>query len=114
LCDANILIADVEPEDLDLGNFDQDGLAFDVDENMDQEDIEALDSDDEQNLDEELGLGEDSDGTRFSFRSLGIFLISHLCSADAYCPLVLPPTKRETDACLRATPAWLSSCCGLY
>ena len=35
LCDANILIADVEPEDLDLGNFDQEGLAFDVDENMD-------------------------------------------------------------------------------
>lgn len=53
--------ADVEPEDLDLGNSDQDGLAFDVDENMDQEDPEALDSEDEQNLDEELGLEEDSD-----------------------------------------------------
>lgn len=50
-----------KPEDLDLGNSDQDGLAFDVDENMDQEDPEALDSEDEQNLDEELGLEEDSD-----------------------------------------------------
>ena len=50
--------ADMEAEDVDLG---QDNLA-DVDENMDDDiDSEALESDDEIQLDAELGLDEDSD-----------------------------------------------------
>ena len=51
----NIFItADLEAEDIDLGN---DDLALDVDELSNEvEDPEALDSDDEDQLDEELGL----------------------------------------------------------
>ncbi|KAJ7095872.1 P-loop containing nucleoside triphosphate hydrolase protein [Mycena belliarum] len=51
--------ADVEAEDLDLGNQQADDLAFDVDANMVDDDPEALDSDEdteEQQLDKELGL----------------------------------------------------------
>jgi len=48
----------MEAEDVDLG---QDNIA-DVDENMDDDvDSEALESDDENHLDAELGLDEDSD-----------------------------------------------------
>ncbi|KAJ6619426.1 P-loop containing nucleoside triphosphate hydrolase protein [Mycena sp. CBHHK59/15] len=58
--------ADVEAEDLELGNQRPDDLAFDVDVDMVDEDPEALDSDDddveEQALDKELGLdSEDAD-----------------------------------------------------
>jgi len=48
----------MEAEDVDLG---QDNLAFDVDGNMDEDAYsEALESDDENQLDTELGLDEDS------------------------------------------------------
>lgn len=51
---------------MDLGNSGQEDLAFDVDENMGDEhdDMEALESDDEDQLDEELGLDVDADGKR--------------------------------------------------
>lgn len=101
LCDANILIADVEPEDLDLGNFDQDGLAFDVDENMDQEDQEALDSDDEQKLDEELGLEGDSDGTHFYFCSLDLL---HFPSVQCLCILFpCTPSYQARNRCVSSS-----------
>ena len=45
---------------MNLGHDHPDDLAFDVDENTDEEDQAALDSDDEQALDEELGI--DSNG----------------------------------------------------
>ncbi|KAF8073607.1 P-loop containing nucleoside triphosphate hydrolase protein [Lyophyllum atratum] len=51
--------ADLEAEDLDLGNGGPSDLAFDVDEGMDEEDPNSLDSDDEQGLNEELGLEEE-------------------------------------------------------
>jgi ATP-dependent RNA helicase DHX37/DHR1 len=48
-------------EDINLGDEHQDNLAFDVDGNMDDEDPEALESDeDERVLEEELGV--DTDG----------------------------------------------------
>lgn len=48
--------ADVEAEDVDLG-VKPDDLAFDVDENVGDEDPDALDSDDEHSgIDEELGI----------------------------------------------------------
>ncbi|KAF8176995.1 P-loop containing nucleoside triphosphate hydrolase protein [Pholiota molesta] len=54
--------ADIEAEEVDLGNSVEDDLAFDVDENMDhEEDAEGLESDDDDKLDEELGLEEGSD-----------------------------------------------------
>ncbi|KAF8158281.1 P-loop containing nucleoside triphosphate hydrolase protein [Crassisporium funariophilum] len=52
---------DIEAEDLDLGNAVPDDIAFDVDGNIDEDpDPEALDTDDEETLDEELGLQDDS------------------------------------------------------
>lgn len=56
----------MEAEDVDLGEGHLDDLAFDVDENMDEDDPEALNSDAEQNLDDELGLeSEGADGKIF-------------------------------------------------
>ncbi|KAJ7109727.1 P-loop containing nucleoside triphosphate hydrolase protein [Mycena crocata] len=55
--------ADVEAEDLELGNQHTDDLALDVDADIADEDPEALDSDEdteEQHLDKELGLDTDS------------------------------------------------------
>ncbi|KAJ7780656.1 P-loop containing nucleoside triphosphate hydrolase protein [Mycena maculata] len=54
--------ADVEAEDLELGNQQVDDLAFDVDADMADDDPDALDSDDdteEHQLDKELGLDSD-------------------------------------------------------
>ncbi|KAJ7670209.1 P-loop containing nucleoside triphosphate hydrolase protein [Mycena rosella] len=54
--------ADVEAEDIDLGNQQADDLAFDVDADMADDDPDALDSDEdteEQQLDKELGLDSD-------------------------------------------------------
>jgi hypothetical protein len=52
----NAFLADVEAEDVELGNNEND-LAFDVDEGMVDEDPDALDSDDERaGEDEELGI----------------------------------------------------------
>ncbi|TFK40653.1 P-loop containing nucleoside triphosphate hydrolase protein [Crucibulum laeve] len=53
--------ADVEAEDVDLGDTVQDDLAIDVDENMDEDDPDALNSDNEDDLNEELGIEEESD-----------------------------------------------------
>jgi ATP-dependent RNA helicase DHX37/DHR1 len=44
---ANRSTADVEPEDIDLGDLEQGNLAFDVDDGLADDDPEALDSDDE-------------------------------------------------------------------
>lgn len=48
---------------MELGSSARGDLAFDVDENMDdgEEDEEALDTDDDDKLDEELGLDNESD-----------------------------------------------------
>lgn len=63
-------LADVEAEEVDLGNSVEDDLAFDVDENMDhEEDSEGLESDDDDKLDEELGLEEGSDSKFIQFGS---------------------------------------------
>jgi hypothetical protein len=52
----NEFLADVEAEDVELGNNEND-LAFDVDEGMVDEDPDALDSDNERaDEDEELGI----------------------------------------------------------
>ena len=57
------ITADLEAEDIDLGNAADDDLALDVDGLMNEvEDPEALDSDDEDQLDEELGLDDSSEG----------------------------------------------------
>lgn len=54
--------ADLEAEDMDLGNVVKDDLALDVDGHSNEvEDMEALDTDDEDQLDEELGLNDDSE-----------------------------------------------------
>ncbi|GBE84926.1 Putative ATP-dependent RNA helicase [Sparassis crispa] len=59
--------ADVEAEDLDLGNVQQDGddLAFDIDGDVDgvNADDEALDSDDASAVDQELGIHVDESDT---------------------------------------------------
>jgi hypothetical protein len=55
----NQFLADVEAEDLELGHIDND-LAIDVDEDVANEDPEALDSDDERpDENEELGIDMD-------------------------------------------------------
>ena len=57
-----LITADLEAEDIDLGDV-KDDLALDVDGLMNEvEDPEALDSDDEDQLDEELGLDDISEG----------------------------------------------------
>ncbi|KAJ7175857.1 P-loop containing nucleoside triphosphate hydrolase protein [Mycena filopes] len=61
--------ADVEAEDLELGNQQVDDLAFDVDADMVDEDPEALDSDEdteEHQLDAELGLDSNDTDSQFS------------------------------------------------
>jgi ATP-dependent RNA helicase DHX37/DHR1 len=58
-----LITADLEAEDIDLGNAVNDDLALDVDGLMNEvEDPEALESDDEDQLDEELGLDDTSEG----------------------------------------------------
>ncbi|KAF9077697.1 P-loop containing nucleoside triphosphate hydrolase protein [Rhodocollybia butyracea] len=54
--------ADIEPEDVDLGEGQVDDMAFDVDANM-EEDPDALDSDEEEALNEELGIDLDETET---------------------------------------------------
>ncbi|KAJ3513040.1 hypothetical protein NLJ89_g3170 [Agrocybe chaxingu] len=55
-------LADVEVEEIDLDTTGQNDPTFGVDESLSrEEDSEALDSDDENQLDEELGLDDDSD-----------------------------------------------------
>ena len=56
---ADWLIADVEAEDIDLGDFAQGRLALDVDGDNVDDDPEALDSEDEKRLDEVLGIDVD-------------------------------------------------------
>lgn len=46
----------MEAEDFDLGGADADDVAFDADANLDDHDPEALDSDGEQEVDEELAI----------------------------------------------------------
>lgn len=67
--------ADIEAEDIDLGHNDE-GLAFDADEDM-LEDPEALNSDDDDALHEELGIEVDeSEGDSFAWSfSLSPFTI---------------------------------------
>lgn len=56
----------MEAEDVDLGTAEADSLAFDVDDVMNEVDEEALDSDQEGGIDEELGLEpDDSDGNAY-------------------------------------------------
>ena len=57
--------ADVEVEDIDLGNAIEDDLAFDVDGANQEEDPEGLESDEDDTLDEELGIEEDADSELF-------------------------------------------------
>ena len=59
---TNSPLADIEAEDIDLGDI-QDDLAMDVDGEAKgyNDDPDALDSDDDE-IDEELGLDDDSDG----------------------------------------------------
>ncbi len=68
--------ADVEVEDIDLGNNAlEDDLAFDVDGANQEEDPEGLESDEDDELDEELGIEEDAD-------SESLFLLKYLFIAD--------------------------------
>ncbi|KAF4617551.1 hypothetical protein D9613_006038 [Agrocybe pediades] len=52
--------ADVEAEEMDLGNTQEDDLAADVDEDMNEADPEDLESDDDE-VDVELGIEDDTD-----------------------------------------------------
>ncbi len=63
MCSDPNVVADVEAEDVELGDArrDDEALAFDVDGDID---AEALDSEDEEAENEELGIkAEDTDGT---------------------------------------------------
>jgi hypothetical protein len=90
------LAADVEPEDLDLGNQQPDDLALDVDADMADDDPDALDSDDdteEQALDKELGL--DSDDADGRFLSMPSFLVlTAMGSTNAYCSAIFITAQR--------------------
>jgi ATP-dependent RNA helicase DHX37/DHR1 len=58
------ITVDVEPEDCELGVSTQEDLAIDVDDDVADDDPEALDSDNEHHIDEELGLdGEETNCT---------------------------------------------------
>lgn len=91
-------VADVEAEDLDLGDLQAGDLALDVDADMADEDPEALDSDEdteEHQLDKELGLdSSDADG-KFFFQGEESCSIS--CSSDAHCSSIFLTAQRETD-----------------
>jgi len=63
--------ADVEAEDMDLGSNGPEDVAMDVDSNDVAEDIEALDTDDEDedDLDRQLGVNmDDVEGQSFVFK----------------------------------------------
>jgi hypothetical protein len=87
-----LITADLEAEDMDLGNTVDDDLALDVDGLMDEvEDPEALDSDDEDQLDEELGLDDISEGVGqfyfiISFHCLAQLNIQRLCTLFPFIP----------------------------
>jgi hypothetical protein len=86
---SNEFVADVEAEDVELGNSESD-LAFDVDEGMADEDSDALDSDDERPGENEA-LGIDVDKTE-SKQLSAVFRVSCLissCSSHAYSASVL-------------------------
>jgi hypothetical protein len=59
----HLFTADVEAEDIDLGTADHGSLASDVDGDLPEDNPDALDSDDEGDLNRELGIDlEESDG----------------------------------------------------
>jgi len=81
------IAADLEAEDIDFGNAINADLALDVDGFLDEaEDPEALESDDEDQLNEELGLDDNSQSV-CQFFSFLFFVASfdESLSAYAYC-----------------------------
>lgn len=74
---------------MDLGTGLAENLAFDVDDDMDQEDREALDSDAERTVDEELGLEHDeTDGKHPHLLWKSPYSSWVYCSTYAYCPII--------------------------
>jgi hypothetical protein len=89
----------MEAEDIDFGGARPDDLAFDVDEDMDEQDADALDSDDEQELNEEFGLDPD-EIDRMVYQSC---FSHHLLIALYQCPCTLfhyIPCYRATSKCV--------------
>jgi hypothetical protein len=97
----NVLIADVEAEDIELGINEQE-LALDVDGDHPDEDPEGLDSDDD-DVNAELGIdAEECDG-----KSSDVSILDELkhngSSPNACRPSVLAFTERKTNASFRYT-----------
>jgi ATP-dependent RNA helicase DHX37/DHR1 len=90
VCLSNGIIADVEPEDMELGDL-QGDLAFDVDGSLADDDPEALDTDDENAADKELGIDIDEIDSMFWLEILNLpFITITYTSSDAYRTLVFP------------------------
>lgn len=89
-------VADVEAEDFDLGEAYPGDLAFDVDVGV-IDDPDALDSNDEDGLNEELGLEDDGfDGKTTSLYKICDLLLtfsSYACGSS-----ILSASERKTDA----------------
>ena len=92
--DPSGTIADIEAEDIELGDAQAEDVAFDVDAGM-EEDPEALDSEEEDALNEELGIDVDETESMFLIISLlMIFTDSDFCSPDACGSSILIAPKR--------------------
>lgn len=101
----------MEAEDVELGDArrDDEALAFDVDGDID---VEALDSDDEEAENEELGIkAEDTDGKGLIDASSVVYSV--LNSSHAYRPIVCVALQREADGGIQRAISWHSaSSCG--
>lgn len=84
--------ADVEAEDVDLGDERQDDLVSDVDADVDESDREALDSDGEQSMYKELGLISDEMDGWFLPSYMTFFVVFNLAhsSTNAHHSPILP------------------------
>ena len=91
-----VIVADLEAEDIDLGSAVDNDLAPDVDELLNEvEDPEALDSDDDDQLDEELGLDHDSESVcQFYTISLSS-LTSHIAPMHIVPLYSLLPSEKQ-------------------
>jgi hypothetical protein len=84
----------VEPEDVDLGSAELDDLAFDVDTELHDRDPEALDSDNERGVDEELGIdAEETDCTLCTKLQVIDLSVNKSCSTNAHCSIIFSITK---------------------
>lgn len=91
-----------------MGETQANDVAFDIDGDV-EEDPDALDSDEEELLNEELGIDVDESESRSFKFILHIHAQGDLDSTYARGPSILPASQRQTNACISASADWAST-----